>query len=443
MDSISTLDASPDELPVIEPFQLIPSTSSALQPLSEDTVSRARKRLRGEPVSPTPNKEKKRRTSGSHISLPFARMGPRNDDNNGDLENGMNEMAEANSSFIDDSPLKAPTGNRSFKLLFEEAIPSSMNGVTAKRKESLSRSMTLSASTGLFGDQIDRAAIVSSLSREMGQDLGADTTSGDKDKRHKKKKRNRSSSSENGDLFGRTSNPATTRTSANTTQELNRYPSTSASASRSLIKRPLSDDEHKYVHVNSSQIQRSAPILIPPSPPLADSSSPGTSSTFKGKGKAANNHGSRKKVKLLEVEEDSPEEAVQVKLITRHKVKQRSDEDDYEPDPILGYAAHRAPHEPSRQDGFTATPPHRGKFEVDLPDKFKCVLNISPSEMRESKEERVVKGLLSGRRAIHYDPGRGGEIWDVGEKDEDRSEIVGEGEDGDWEGEPVPWEGEL
>ena len=450
VDSISVQDASPDELPIMS-FQPIPSTSSASQPLAGDAVSRARKRLRGEPVSPSPNKEKKRRTSGSHISLPFARISPRNDDDNGNLENEMDEMAETNSSFIDDSPLKAPAGNKSFKLLFEEAMPSPMNGVTAKRKGSLSRSMTASASTGLFGDRIARAAIVSSLSKEeMDQDLGADTSSGDKDKPyHKKMKRDRSSSSENNDLsFGRTFNSASTRFSVNTesTQELNQYPSTSASASRTSTKRPLSDDEDEQEDAHgNSQIQPSAPILIPPSPPPADSSSPGTSSTaFKGKGKAVNDPGSRKKVKLLEVsedEEDTPKETV--KLVTRHKPKRRSDEDDIDCE-LLGYKVHRASRERSHQDpkdGFTATPPYQsGKFEVDLPDEFKRVLNISPSGMRESREERVVKGLLSGRRVIHYDPGRGGEIWDVGEEDEDRRGVV---EDGDWEGEPVPWEGEL
>ena len=35
--------------------------------------------------------------------------------------------------------------------------------------------------------------------------------------------------------------------------------------------------------------------------------------------------------------------------------------------------------------------------------------------------ERVVRGLLSGRRATHYDAAIGGEIWHVGE--EERHEI--------------------
>jgi hypothetical protein len=42
---------------------------------------------------------------------------------------------------------------------------------------------------------------------------------------------------------------------------------------------------------------------------------------------------------------------------------------------------------------------------------------------------------------MHYDPAKGGEIWDVGEEDQVWEDT--EGED-DWEGEGVPWEvGEL
>ncbi|KIM47822.1 hypothetical protein M413DRAFT_439502 [Hebeloma cylindrosporum] len=67
--------------------------------------------------------------------------------------------------------------------------------------------------------------------------------------------------------------------------------------------------------------------------------------------------------------------------------------------------------------------------------------------MQVSEEDRLVKGLLYGRRMTHYDPMKGGEIWDVGE---DHQLISEEGaqkyteDEEDWEGEPVPWEmGEL
>ncbi|KAJ7170127.1 hypothetical protein C8R46DRAFT_1266447 [Mycena filopes] len=59
-------------------------------------VSRARKRLRGEPVSPSPNKEKRRRI---------------HDESDEDDDDGQ----AANTSFVDDSPVKLPNGARSFK----------------------------------------------------------------------------------------------------------------------------------------------------------------------------------------------------------------------------------------------------------------------------------------------------------------------------------------
>jgi hypothetical protein len=83
-----------------------------------------------------------------------------------------------------------------------------------------------------------------------------------------------------------------------------------------------------------------------------------------------------------------------------------------------------------------------GTFSVHLPDKFRRVLAISPSRSQNHTEERVVRGLLYGDRVGHYDPSRGGDIWDAGETDEG---ALGDAEaEDDWEGEPVSWEvGEL
>lgn len=86
-----------------------------------------------------------------------------------------------------------------------------------------------------------------------------------------------------------------------------------------------------------------------------------------------------------------------------------------------------------------------GSCEVNLPSDLARVLALSPSHtssyIRDKTEQKVVKELLYGRRERHYDPQRGGIVYDVGE--EDQSEGAEGGED-DWEGEPVPWEvGEL
>ncbi|KAJ7631205.1 hypothetical protein FB45DRAFT_559647 [Roridomyces roridus] len=80
-----------------KPFRLpSPNAPDPFLATPDDPISRARKRLRGEPVSPSPNKEKRRRIT-------------QDSDDDGD------ENADA--SFMEDSPVKAPTG---FKLLFDE-----------------------------------------------------------------------------------------------------------------------------------------------------------------------------------------------------------------------------------------------------------------------------------------------------------------------------------
>ena len=129
-------------------------------------------------------------------------------------------------------------------------------------------------------------------------------------------------------------------------------------------------------------------------------------------------------------------------------MRQQNDEGDFDPDldPILAHALRDVPH-------GSPQPPHaqlEDTFEVDLPDKLRNVLALESAEpkSRNFREERLVKALVSGTRVTHYDPGKGGEIWDVGE-DNPRRETDADSprdveEEDDWEGEPVPWEvGEL
>jgi hypothetical protein len=114
-------------------------------------------------------------------------------------------------------------------------------------------------------------------------------------------------------------------------------------------------------------------------------------------------------------------------------------------DPIIGYTRFPALHPSSPITDEL----HHGSVEIDLPDKLRSVLALrsSASKAQVSEEDQLVKGLLYGRRVTHYDPNKGGEIWDVGEDDlgsldEDRNRYA-DGED-EWESEPVPWEvGEL
>lgn len=458
-------EASPDddELPAIIPFHPIASSSAQLHPPAQNAVSRARKRLRGEPVSPSPNKEKRRRVGSSHISLPFAKLGTpvsASDDEN-DAEDEIHEVGGANSSFIDDSPVKAPAGGKSFRLLFEETLPKigiAPVATATKLKGSLSRSKSksVSVSAGLFGDRLGKAANVSTLVKEdvdQGNGVTAASThlAGDIRK---------------GTVISKPLFVTASQDDLFSSSDTRHPPGSEIEPRKSTNKRLLSDIDADTEDDIRNGTQITAPIiprLLPPSPPPVDSSR-GSSKDFrdKGKGKAVADTGrSRKKAKMQEKvhddeEEDSSEE-VQVKLVGRNGPKRLyraltdnpNFEFDYDSDPIM--PSHRGLRDEGAarvegQDDDTNEEQSKlesGKFEVDLPDKLRRVLALSPSRGRESKEERVVRGLLSGVRAIHYDAAKGGEIWDVGEEEVEHRGGDTEGED-DWEGEPVPWEvGEL
>ncbi|KIM88565.1 hypothetical protein PILCRDRAFT_2789 [Piloderma croceum F 1598] len=442
-------EPSPDALPEILPFHPIASSSAQRHLPAEDAVSRARKRLRGEPVSPSPNKQKRRRVGSSQNSLPFAILGTSDPDSNDD-DDDMDDAGEADSSFVDDSPVKAPAGGKSFKLLFEESLPK--NGAS-KRKGSLTRSKTTPASAGLFGD---RATDVGKLIKEdTDQDLGPIVQEGVNPAKGDHLKngivgilamstigwlpgKDNLFSEKVAPPFDNTQMPATKRHSS------------LGSESRKAAKRSLSDAEDDVESdCRKSQSQHvAAPKLLPPSPP-AESSSRGSTSNFKGKGKAT---GSRKKAKVQEEveEEDESIDEGKVRRIRRvdHKPSADRPDFDFDSDWVLGTQSHRGSRDPlpvSQGQEDSASPNQsdsKSGREVDLPDKLRRVLAISTSSKSlELNEERVVRGLLSGKRATHYDPSKGGEIWDVGEEDQIR--IDTEGED-DWEGEGVPWEvGEL
>lgn len=187
--------------------------------------------------------------------------------------------------------------------------------------------------------------------------------------------------------------------------------STKTEVPRTALKRPPS--------VKEDSIGQAGPTsLIPPSPPSRSDSLP--NGVSKGKDR-------RKRAKTEEDENDEPETLQSIKLVERvpSYTKQNYDSD---PEYMLGYLTSSSLQVESEAN-----------FDVELPDKLREVLALSPTESRarDLEEERLVSGLVYGRRQGHYDP-KGGEIWDVGE--ESSNEEAGD----EWEGEPVPWEiGEL
>ena len=217
------------------------------------------------------------------------------------------------------------------------------------------------------------------------------------------------------------------------------------SDNRSSTKRPFSDDEP-----NPAKSSRPRSPLLPPSPPPANTSVRVSAKPLQQKGNSKTNKG-HKKMKIDDHDHDSDDLELTATLKIIHRKTTRplhavGDMDDFklDSDSIIGYTRFPAPHPSSP----IADEQHHGSIEIDLPDKLRSVLALrsSASKAQVSEEDQLVKGLLYGRRVTHYDPNKGGEIWDVGEDDlgsldEERKYTD---EEDEWECEPVPWAvGEL
>ncbi|KAG5647557.1 hypothetical protein DXG03_008910 [Asterophora parasitica] len=419
--------------PAVDPFPILnltkpsafTSTPPKSPPAATSALSRARKRLRGEPVSPSPNKGKRRRI-GSQTTLSFNKVAP---DSSSSEEEGEHD---AHSLLISDSPAKVPAGAKSFKLLFDESMKAKGAALTNGKTSSAQTNST--ASHGLFG-------VTSSAGDDEHWVLNPIKPRVEKGK-------------QKAVPFKTSVAPAATG--------LVPVPHGRVTAerreSRQVTKRALSDTEDMET-LDTPGAPSAGPSLLPPSPPPPDSRS---KQFTRGKGKAVPS--GRKKAKTTgadnadeaeEEDDDWDASKTNIRIVDRAQIRAQSTTSrggqydlDLDPDQVLGYSRRGAP----RGDDTLLAPDVelQGKFDVDLPDKLRRVLALESieSKTRDSREERVVQGLVFGRRTAHYDPDKGGEIWDVGEDDvrqDGEQETRGdtEGED-DWEGEPVPWEvGEL
>lgn len=403
---------------------LLPTSSP---PAQTNAVSRARKRLRGEPVSPSPNKDKRRRV-GSQSTLSFPSLlleASSSDDDDGEI----------NLSFVTDSPMKAPAaGSKSFKLLFDDSKtrPRQTKDAALAPTKSASQSLFGGRSSSMHSDELEWG-----LNENTGTRVnGIITTNGKRTTKHIR-------------------NHPTAQAQTSTKRTA---PTTTPSEMRTSAKRSQPDTDTEYEVDISHEPPAKVPSLLPPSPPGPDSVA---YHIKQGNKRPRANTNTRKKPKMAdehdEDEEDEEDEfndsKTSVKIVNRTQPRNErglnaaggEDDLDYDSDPILGrapprgYVSSQVVEPDAKEDG---------KFEVDLPDKLRQVLALDSSKARDSQTESVVKGLLYGRRAGNYDPVKGGEIWDVGEDDgrRDGEEDVQrdtEGED-DWEGEPIPWEvGEL
>ncbi|KAJ6503281.1 hypothetical protein C8R47DRAFT_1210549 [Mycena vitilis] len=365
--------------PIIFP-SFAAKTSDPFASTPNNAVSRARKRLRGEPVSPSPNKEKRRRIIRE------------------DSDDEDDEQSGANTSFVDDSPAKPPNGVRSFKLLFDEA--------SAKPKFPLLRSKT--APSGLFG--------TSSLLGE---------------------------GSEHMDIDEMPSRPV--EKMASTASTVAQDDPFLEGGTASYSDNEMTDDRPL------EEVKSAARSLLPPSPPPTTRRPSGQPHLNNGKARSKGDGQKATNVSMSEDEDETDEDAQnnrhKVRLFDRTAARGRVRDEDGADEDTYRFRTRRpleaedvAPSEPSES--------------ISLPDTLLSILSLAPTSSNGRQDERVVEQLLYGARRGNYDPSKGGEVWGVGElEDEERDEFALDGgrrdqgaydDEDDWEGEGVPWEvGEL
>ncbi|KAG8219653.1 hypothetical protein J3R82DRAFT_608 [Butyriboletus roseoflavus] len=417
--SLRTATPSPDLFPsILPPHQNATASSSRPHPVSTTAISRARKRLRGEPVSPSPNKPKRQRIAPP----PKSEQDSSNSDHEPDQELPQWDFTP---SFVADSPVKAPAGGKSFKLLFDDALPALS---IAKKPVGCSLAQLDSPDAGFSQPAPVGPSVPASLRPR--HDLKSKSIASGPEHRV-----NRIQGKTLPQIF-----PTKDHLPLLSYKSTFKTPVSEVSQSRTSAKRPLDGGHLVLEHSELTIPLQSQFPLVPPSPPPQDSIDRDA-----GKGKAKPT-ASRKKPRVEDDESDEEMDSpgdITLKIATvsldrgKHSYRHA---DDFDWDPLLHLRTRN--HDPSAKEQIDANHHASGTFSVDLPDKFRRVLAISPSRCQNITEERVVRGLLYGDRVGHYDSSRGGDIWDAGETDEGAQGDV-ETED-DWEGEPVSWEvGEL
>ena len=355
-----------------------------------------------------------------------------------DLSDGDEITADPNDTIIAATPIKPHTAGRNFKVLFNDSLS---NGEKRPASASSSRTKAASPASAVLGMKRERSrALTPSSDEDDDWSVGPKLKSLEASAAMPVKQ----SQSRTRTVNGKPTLPrALVPLKDNLWSEVGPTKASQAKpalansrrtgfvAPRVPNKRSSPDDVDDHDTPSTAATGYPHIPLLPPSPPPPDSST-----SLKGKAKAV--PVGRKKAKLLHDAgsggEDSLEDEVQVREIDPLAHLPHADR---EVDPDSDWEAHWRSRTESDDPAISADP---GKFDVNLPDELQRILAISPgADKRETEEERVVRELLYGSRETHYDPSKGGEIWDVGEDPEHA-----EGTEEEWEGEPVPWEvGEL
>lgn len=406
-ESISANNEDGLSLDPFPPTQTPSSSRDSLSPSPKpiSAVLRARKRLRGEPVSPSPVKEKKRRVKSQNAVLfPCLNLDSIGSDDEVDAQ-------DVDSSFVDNSPVKVPTSGKLFAQLFMEntLAPTDLFGVRGNQDNMKADKKESFIPT--------RRAVRTESLRQVARKPSRGGSKVDASPGH---------------LDTRPIALAMSR--ANSELAINRLTNKRPDTEAVETVRPL---------------PRSKSPLIPPSPPPSAAAN-NRPPKHPLKSQASK---SRKKAKTETQntsDSDEVEQHAKLKVVKYHTThirragsEQFEDSSEYDIDSVFGHTRFGSPRAPmpdiTQQEG--------GIIEVNLPDKLQRVLaldSVAP-QSRIPDQDGLVKSLLYGMRTTHYDPRRGGEIWDIGEDhftsvDEGGTRETSYAEEEDWEEEPVPWD---
>ena len=342
--------------------------------------SKARKRLRGESVSPSPKKQPR-------ISAPppIEESGDPNEDE----------------TYVDESPVKTNAGAKDFVSLFdEERIPSpdflgkrnSAAGSSAKEQLTLPVLKQPNSSQGGKAMKSVPGKLIRAISH-------------------------RSSLPEDSDSLSNLSNGALAKTENGLT---NRKRHNASGSDRSS---PVSDPTHA-----------STSVFLPPSP-TQDGKTKSNRSTNNDFLKRRKKMGTLKADDVKESSlDDDIVDVIELDPISRCRARNRHNSDEDEEQSFLDAFVRRSNEE--LVDPSQTEPAH--ELEVLLPDELRSILYISQSQSSEMKERALAESLLKGD-AQH--PGLS-DVWEAGEIERPTA-AASDGEE-DWEGEGTPWEvGEL
>ena len=354
-----------------------------------NTLKKARKRLHGDPVTPTPHRGNKRiRTNvptRAHRSPSLSSSSDESDDGN-----------IANSSYVIETPVKPVAGGKNFKQLFEEITPARSN-INFNAKGS---------------------GLMKRLERIQSGKRGADGIDFF------------SSRSVKGLNISNAPKPSRT----NSTLASNNPPIKGDSGN---IHEPLVGRKRSSSFVEPEDDPKAEALLdlIPPSPPQNKPPLPRVLSTANQRNKKAKLHDKKQdtSVTLSDTEDNDAVEVVETHpWILRKRHNPNGDQDLGEDNIIFRSYCPRNGFATSMNEVDDSV--SEDAIEVDLPDDLHRVLSIRNSRAREQDEYEMVQAVLQGGTPK---TGVKGEVWGVGEIEQ--TSHYTDGED-DWAGEGVPWE---